>query len=455
MKRVRRVAWSLTAVALATGLASAPAGQERARTQTGPRGTYVRTGSRGDTVSDNVLHEPPAGVAPSPVALLFAHPGDLTYNHAAGREMARRGYRILMVGQVEDDLPADAYAPSTSAALRYLRGLPGVTKVVVITHSGGGHHMSFYQNVAENGPKACAGPEKIYPCRPERVTALEKPDGLILLDPTLGAFHQMSSIDPAVDSTAPRQRIAALDMFVRANGYDSAGRRASYTPEFARRFYAAQAARSAALIARAQARLAAIEQGSGDYRDDEPFVVPGMGVSATGARLYQPDTGVVAATKAPHLVLKGDGTRVTEVVRSVRPAAGPQPDQALGTLDVMTQNTTVRRFLAVSAIRTTRDFAFTANDITGVDWTSAMNSTPGNAEGIAVPTLIMAMSCHYLMVPDEIIYDHLAAKDKQLVFVEGATHGFAPCRPEYGDTTARTFDYVDAWVKQPGRFDSH
>ena len=80
----------------------------------------------------------------------------------------------------------------------------------------------------------------------------------------------------------------------------------------------------------------------------------------------------------------------------------------------------------------------------GVDWKSAMNSTPGNAEGITVPTLVMAMTCHYLMVPDEIIFDHLAAKDKQLVMVEGADHGFTPCRPEFGDTVTRTFDYVDA-----------
>ena len=36
--------------------------------------------------------------------------------------------------------------------------------------------------------------------------------------------------------------------------------------------------------------------------------------------------------------------------------------------------------------------------------------------------------------------------------VEGATHGFAPCKPEYGDTVKRTFDYVDTWLKQAGRF---
>ena len=113
----------------------------------------------------------------------------------------------------------------------------------------------------------------------------------------------------------------------------------------------------------------------------------------------------------------------------------------------MSQNTTVREFLAQSGIRLGKDFAFTEDNIVGVDWKSAMNSTPGNAEGITVPTLVMAMTCHYLMVPDEIIYDHLAAKDKTLVMVEGATHGFAPCKPEYGDTVKRTFDYVDTWLK--------
>jgi hypothetical protein len=61
------------------------------------------------------------------------------------------------------------------------------------------------------------------------------------------------------------------------------------------------------------------------------------------------------------------------------------------------------------------------------------------------------MTCHYLLVPGEIIYDHIAARDKVYAAVEGATHGFAPCRPEYGDTTKRTFDYLDTWLSQ-GRF---
>ena len=80
-----------------------------------------------------------------------------------------------------------------------------------------------------------------------------------------------------------------------ANGYDAANRRATYSSDFAAKFYAGQAARSAALVEQAKARLALIEQGKGHFTDDEPFVVPGMGPNAIGARLYQPDVRIVSS----------------------------------------------------------------------------------------------------------------------------------------------------------------
>jgi hypothetical protein len=323
-----------------------------------------------------------------------------------------------------------------------------VQRVVIVGHSGGGHLMAFYQNVAEHGPSACQGPEKIAPCPSDGLAGLAKPDGIVLLDSTMGAFHQMSAVDPAVEGTA---RTPALDMFAAANGYDPAGRNTKYSADFAKRFHAAQAARNARIVDDAMARLHAITQGKGQFKDDEPFVIPGMGPQAVGARLYQPDTAFVARTKKPRLLLKGDGSQAEAIVRSVRPASG-QGAAALGTLGVMTENTTVRRFLALSAVRTTPDFAITADDIVGVNWRSAISSTPGNAEGITVPALVMPMSCHYLVVPDEIIFEHLASKDKTFAAVEGAVHGFTPCGAEYGDTVKRTFDFVDAWLGKAGRF---
>ena len=398
--------------------------------------------------TEGLLYEPASAGENAGIVLVYSHPNANTFNEPLGREMAARGYRVLMVNHRGDTAP-EAYLPSISRGVAFARSLPGVTRVILVGHSGGGHMVTLYQNVAEHGPAACGGPEKIYPCKTEGLSGLAKPDGLILLDPTLGAFHQMSAVDPAVDGD---KRIAELDMFTAANGYNLAAKSAHYTPAFAQRFHRAQADRNARIVADARARLKLIEAGQGHFTDDEPFVIPGLGQNAAGARLYQPDVSFVAHTKAPHILLRADGEKPRQVIASVRPPSGQQALDSLGSLSLMTQNTTVRRFLAASAIRTRSDYAITADDIVGVDWNSAMTSTPANAEGVTVPTLLLTMSCHYLVVPDEIIFDHLGAKDKTFAAVEGATHLFNACRPEYGDTVKRTFDFVDGWLREKGRF---
>jgi hypothetical protein len=366
--------------------------------------------------------------------------------------MSSRGYRVVNVnfrGSKEEF--ADQRLPTISQGVAYLRSIPGVEKVLVAGHSGGGREMAFYENVAENGVKACNGPEKILPCTYPGLDRLQKPDGVIFLDPPAGAFHNTSSIDPAVEVEGGK-RIAALDMFSAANGYDPVNKTGKYSAEFAKRFYAAQAARADRLINQAMARVKVIDAGKGRYADDEPMTVPGMGINATGARLYQPDVSFATHSKAPHTLLKADGTEVQTIIQSVRGPSGANAVKALNTLYVMSENTTVKQFLSHSAIKLLPNFAITADDIVGVDWESSMDSGPGNAQGIRQPVLVMTMTCHYLIVPGEVLFDHLASKDKTYVAVEGATHGFSPCKPEYGDTTKRTFDYIDRWLNQPGRF---
>ena len=51
-----------------------------------------------------------------------------------------------------------------------------------------------------------------------------------------------------------------------------------------------------------------------------------------------------------------------------------------------------------------------------------------------------------------VVYDHIAAKDKTYAGVEGSEHFFTPCKPEFGDTKKRLFDYVDGWLAKAGRF---
>jgi hypothetical protein len=408
------------------------------------RTVYLRLGA-GD---EGLLYEPVSLGAKARVALMLARPDGDSFGVLPAREMARRGYRVLTVNHHGEPSGEQDFAQPLSLAIGYLRTLPGVERVVYIAHAGGGHLGAWYQNVAEHGPAACQGPEKIYACDGERLTGLAKLDGIIFLDATLGAFHQMSSIDAA---TSGDKRIRALDMFSATNGYDAKSGSAHYSEEFKRRFYAAQAARTADLLKEANTRLNLLKQGNGQFADDEPLIIRGMGEEAAGARLYQADVSVAAHTKRPHTILKADGTQIEMIVASVRPPMGQQYAGAVNTLHVMSQETTVRQFLSRSAIRLGGDFAITEDDIVGVDWRSATSSLPGNAEGISVPALVLASTCHYLVVPAEIVFDHLASKDKTLAYVEGASHSFAPCRAEYGDTVQRAFDFVDLWLSNTKR----
>jgi hypothetical protein len=204
------------------------------------------------------------------------------------------------------------------------------------------------------------------------------------------------------------------------------------------------------VIDAALVRLKAIEDGTSPYSNDEPFSLRGIGVRAAGARPYQPDLRFLSHTKQPHLLLTEGGQEET-VIQSDRPVAAKHI-RVLNELGTMNYSGTLKNFLKGAAIRASADYQVTQDDILGIDWASAYDSTPSNAEGIHAPSLVLTMSCHHLVVPGEIIFDHLATTDKEYASIEGAVHGFTPCKPEYGDTAARTFDFVDAWTKAGGRF---
>ena len=234
-------------------------------------------------------------------------------------------------------------------------------------------------------------------------------------------------------------------MYAPSNGFDPKTNTASYSADFIKRYQAAQHARGDAIVNDALANLAAIKNHTGPYKDDAPFVVPGMSENASGARLNLADPNILSQTHGAHPMLMADGSEKTGIIHLVRkPAAIPERQR--DTLGETTQSTTVRGFLSWIALRTTPDFALTKDSMKGIDWRSSANSVPGNVENVTVPTLVMAGSCMIHMVPLEESYDHSAAKDKQFVAVEGGDHYFRPCRPEFGDTEKRAFDYVDAWL---------
>lgn len=436
-------------VVLGAVFACAAVQAQQTPTPGGPlKTTYVHLSNNANAM----IVEPAApDPARSRFAILVAHPSNAnTFNYFIGRELPRRGYRVMMLNYYGPEVTYEEFLAPIAAAVSHLRSLPGVEKVMFAGHSTGGPELTFYQDVAENGPKACQAPEKVYPCRGKNLTNLPKADGIMLLDTNAGAPERTISVDPAVDSRRPRERHPERDMFDPRNGFDPTTKSASYSAEFMRRFLAAQGARNNQLIDEALSRLAQIEKGEGNYKDDEPFVVPGSSLNVNGARLFLADTRLLSKTRAAHRLLKADGTAPVQIVPSVLSPQGNVDD--LNRLYTTTQNVTVRHYLSFLALRTTADYATTETTIAGIEWRSTPNSVPGNVEGITVPTLVMVGTCAGHVVLSEIAFDRSAAKDKEFVAVEGGDHYFRPCRPQYGDSEKRAFDYLDGWLTKTGRF---
>ena len=117
-------------------------------------------------------------------------------------------------------------------------------------------------------------------------------------------------------------------------------------------------------------------------------------------------------------------------------------------------NTTVRSFLTNYAIRTKGIMKMTENSFEGVDYDSSFASTTGNVRHMRKPTLLLAMSGAQCVLNNEYIYENLAAADKTLMYVEGATHMFTPNKDveefpgQFGDTVKTTFDRVNTWISE-------
>jgi hypothetical protein len=401
----------------------------------------------GGAASDGLLFTPAVPNANPRIAIVT------TYGPPAV-ELAGRGYRVLLVRH--QNKPGEVATPfngfeEISRAIAYARTLAGVQRVAVLAWGTGSTTMILYVDVALHGPSACRQKNVIYPCTTEQATGLAKPDGIVLLDPGSGAGLKVTNVNPAYENATTRK--ADLDLFAAANGYDIATGTATYSPAFRKRYFAAQSARYNQAIDQAVARLKVLDQAGAGA--DEPLSIPAV-VASQGGSLHSTDLTLLSHTKQAHPLLKADGTTPSVIIHSIRPAGGPKSDDALNKLYAQYEhprdNETLRQFLANDALRTTKDYALTETDMVGIDWKSSNAAEPAHAEGITVPTLVLTNTCFQFVVPSEIVFDHIAAKDKSYAGVEGSEHFFTPCKPEFGDTKKRLFDYVDGWLAKAGRF---
>lgn len=411
------------------------------------RDIYVRLGN-GILGMHCMLYEPMVAVEKSKIGVVIIHSDDDYSTFPIGGELAKRGYRTLCGQVTNSHSTLEEKMLDIKHAVEFLKHYPGITKVVLMGHSGGATLMSAYQSVAEKGVQVYQGDNMLIKCNLKE--ALIPADGMMALDSNWGnGSMTLLSVDPAIVEEGNGVKLdPELDVFNPANGFNPEG--SAYSDAFLKKFFAAQAERNNAIIKRALERLHALERGKGNYADDEPFIVTAAAQFAPCNKLIPQDTRLVSHTKQPYPLLHWDGSTTQEIIRCVRHARGGRsvaPSVGTAVID------TVRSYLTNRAVIAGSDYAIREDCIEGIQWENTFNCTPNNIRNISVPLLVMGMTGSYEYLAAETVYHNAASTDKSIAFVEGAGHNFdnRGCE-EYGDTQKLVFDHVDQWLSVPGRF---
>jgi hypothetical protein len=376
--------------------------------------------------------------------------------HRACTELSRRGFLMLcMNSRFENNEPAVDFEKlplDVKAGIEFLRKQPGISKVVLFAHSGGGPIMALYQAVAEKGPSYCQGETKLTQCGSD-LAGLPRADGIVFTDAHPGnAINLLRGINPSVaneNNPPDSPPIANLDPFSPANGFNPNGP-SNYSKEFQDRYFRAQAARMMRLIDNVRDKLGRMRNNAYPYPDNDIIVIPrggnpGSGPGASAALFVaQPDIPSVNSTSRPMPFLRNDGRIVNQMIKSVY-VADPKLSQANLRFNTGTKIYTLRSFLSANAI-------LARHSIDDIDYCSTNNSTVCAVQSITVPVLFAAMGAHYFIHDNERMFDLAASKDKEFITIEGAVHGFTPCTRcettpgQYSNSAKNLFDHIAKWL---------
>jgi len=403
--------------------------------------------------SAKALYYKPDGNAKPRVAFLITHRTSNFLQHLGCSELPKRGFAALCMNTRYDNneliVDFDRIALDVKAGVEFLRKQPGIERVLFLAHSGGGPTLSFYQAVAENGVAFCQDPRKIATCRSD-LAGLPRADGIAFADAHPGVpVILLRSLNGAVLNETPKSFDPFLDPYSVANGYNATGS-SNYPADFQGRYFAAQSRRMNALIDSALGRQAAVRAGAGPYPDNDLFPIPHGGNPGAGpggaSQLHSLDTKIsLRRTNSPRKLLKNDGTISEQIITSVSPVELNTKDST-NAFDTGTKLLTLRSFLTTQAIRST-------NSLDGIDHCSALNDTVCAVGSISVPIMIAGMGGYLFIRDSEEEYEAAKSADKDLVFIEGATHGFTPCAncgvpaATYSNSVKNLFDYIANWAK--------
>ena len=401
------------------------------------------------------LYKPDRGPAPH-VAFVIGHRTANYLNHIGCRELSSRGFLALCFNtrfqNNESQVRWEETPLDVKAAVEFVRRQPGITKVVLFGHSGGGPLMSFYQAVAEKGPAYCQRPERLVKCNDD-LRGLPPADAIVFADAHAGnPVQTLRSLNPSVTIDNGKRRVdPELDPFDEKNGYNPNGS-SHYSKAFQERYFAAQAKRMNALIDTAVAIQDRMKNGDYPYPDDDIVLIPSGGNPGAGAggdaklATLDPSIADLQSTARPQKFLRNDGTVVTQIVKSVA-VAEPGLARTNRAFDSGTKIFTLKSFLSANAVRST-------NSNGGIEFCSSNNSTTCAVQSISIPILIAAMGAYQFIRDDEIIFEKAASRDKDYFVLEGALHGFVPCTAcettpgQYSNSVKNLFDYVRDWTNK-------
>jgi hypothetical protein len=283
-------------------------------------------------------------------------------------------------------------------------------------------------------------------------------DGVLLIDANYGlSTMTLLSINPAITNESTGADINQnLNIYSPSNGWTENG--GNYTSAFKKQFWTGVAARWNHIQTHAIQRNTLINAGKGEYTDDEGLVIPDANYIGFNNKLITQDTRLLAHTTCKWPLLHKNGRNSTQIVSSVRVASGGIPS-AVDSFYTGALKTTITRFLSTFAIRVdAANFGVTADNITGVDWSSSQTAPIGSVQGITKPLLTMGNTGHYEYLNAEKMYLAAKSEDKSIAFVEGAQHTIETCTEcerypgEFGDTVKTAFDFMDLWLGEEGRF---
>ena len=362
------------------------------KTQDGARvmGTLVWRGER----------KPTTGV-------LSMHPASHGFRHFSLEGLGEVGLAALRLRSrfAGDDstLIMEEVMLDIAAGIKFLRDW-GCKKVVLFGHSGGGPLMAFYQSQAES-PTVVSTPAG----DPPDLTKAELPkaDAIIITNSHLGRHVEFTQrIDPSVtDESDPFSIDPSLDMY-NPNNYETRDGGVVYSADFLEKYRKAQRSRCDRIGDRARAKLREIGERAHQGVHDMPFL------------LYR----TMANPRFLDRVNFKSGMRT-------------------GTLwgDPYALNYTAQRG---------REGPF----VTLKSWFSHLYYATANADTrrhiarVGAPLLVVGGTADYGGDISGAVYEAATTADKQLKYVEGASHWFE----SHSDHLTRAMSITANWLRERG-----